>query len=565
MDSWDKFSREQLPPKECFYSELIRDGISDDDYAHAQRVWEKHECQNMGDYHDLYLRSDVTLLADVFQGFRKMSMEYYGLDPANFYTAPGLSWSALLKMTKPQLDLLTDYDMHLFVEKGLRGGVCGPSKRYAKANNPQTEYDPERPTSYLFYLDANNLYGWAMSQYLPVTDFKWSEIRDHEFYAGLSAEAKTGYILEVDLDYPEELHDLHNDFPLAPDATEIPFEMLSPLQKEMCPNYKSYRKLLMSFLPKRKYVLHYRNLQFYLKHGLQLKKIHRVLEFTQEPWMKPYIDFNTKKRMQAKNAFEKNLFKLMNNSVFGKTMENIRKRVSIKIANTEEEAQSYVSKPGYVRYVKMLNFYVIHMKKANLYFNKPVYTGLCVLDLSKLLMYGFYYEHMKVKYGDRCTLLYTDTDSLLMEIETEDVYKDTLEDLDMYDTSEYEKEHYLYSPKNKKVIGKMKDEMHGLPIIEYIGLRPKMYSVHHKPNDKGIEEQKKAKGVKRYVVEKDIKHKLYLEVLNTKKEKRHKMNSIRSYGHQIHSITQDKISLSAFDGKRWICEDGISTLAFGHY
>ena len=174
MDSWDKF-KEPLPPKEAFYSTLNESDISDGDYQRAKEVWTTYDCKNMGDYHDIYLYSDVTQLADVFQNFRSMCMEYYGLDPANFYTAPGLSWSALLKKTNAQLDLLTDYGMYRFVEDGIRGGVCGPSKRYAKANNPLVDHDPSKPNTYLWYLDANNLYGWAMSQHLPVRDFEWVE------------------------------------------------------------------------------------------------------------------------------------------------------------------------------------------------------------------------------------------------------------------------------------------------------------------------------------------------------------------------------------------------------
>ncbi|XP_031559466.1 uncharacterized protein LOC116295702 [Actinia tenebrosa] len=416
MDSWERFEEQQLPPQEAFYSTLNEAGISDDEYAYAQEVWEKRACRNLGDYHDVYLLSDVVLLADVFQSFRKMSMSYYGLDPANFYTAPGLSWSALLKKTDAQLDLLTDYEMYRFMEDGIRGGVCGPSHRYARANNPQVEgYDPEKPNTYISYLDANNLYGWAMSQHLPVRDFEWATPREPEYYMRIRPDSRKGFILEVDLEYPPELHPLYDDYPLAPEAIEIPFEQLSPLQKKLCPNYKPYRKLTLNLMPKKKYVVHYRNLQFYVRHGMRVTKVHRALKFRQEPWMQPYIDFNTQKRTAAKNDFEKNLFKLMNNSVFGKTMENIRKRVSIRIANTREEAERYVSQPGFVRYVDMLNFFVIHMKKANLFLNKPVYTGFTVLELSKLLMYEFYYDKLKPKYGDRCHLHYTDTDSLIMD------------------------------------------------------------------------------------------------------------------------------------------------------
>ena len=209
--------------------------------------------------------------------------------------------------------------------------------------------------------------------------------------------------------------------------------------------------------------------------------------------MAPYIDFNTQKRTVAKNDFEKNLFKLMNNSVFGKTMENIRKRVNIKIAPTAWiEAEEYVSAAG-LRTLReeMLSFYVIHMKKANLFLNKPIYTGLTVLDLSKLLMYEFYYDRLKPKYGDNCRLLYTDTDSLIMEVTTEDVYKDCLFQTSTNTTpASTPRATSYYDPKNKKVIGKMKDEMKGNPILEYVGLRPKMYSVRSLEDDKikGCEE-----------------------------------------------------------------------------
>ena len=181
MDDWSK-SEEQLPPKDCFYSTLNEQDITDEEYQHALDVWDKHTCNNLGDYHEVYLMSDVVLLADVFQNFRKMSMDYYGLDLANFYTSPGLSWSALLKKTNAQLDLLTDYGMYRFIEDGIRGGVCGPSVRHAKANNPYVEHNPSEPTSYILYLDANNLYGLAMSQYLPVKDSEWDEIKPQEFY-----------------------------------------------------------------------------------------------------------------------------------------------------------------------------------------------------------------------------------------------------------------------------------------------------------------------------------------------------------------------------------------------
>ena len=206
MDSWERFADTQLPPKASFYSKLTGNHISDKDYAHAQNVWEVFDCQNMGDQCDLYCRTDVLLLADVFETFRKTCMKHYSLDPAHYVTSPGLSWDALLKKTGVELELLTDYDQHLFIEKGMRGGISMVSKRYAKTNNSLIEgYDSSKPNTHILYLDANNLYGWAMSQPLPTGGFQWVGDCDRliETITENPADSPVGYVLEVDLEYPK--------------------------------------------------------------------------------------------------------------------------------------------------------------------------------------------------------------------------------------------------------------------------------------------------------------------------------------------------------------------------
>ena len=330
MDSWERFEETQLPLIEEFYSTLTEEGISEEDYKHAQKVWETFQCKTLGDYHDLYLKTDVLLLADIFENFRSTCMQQYELDPAHYYTSPGLSWDALLKKTGVKLDLLTDYDMFLFVEKGLRGGISQSSKRFAKANNPLVEdFDSTKPTSYIMYLDANNLYGYAMSQSLPTGNFRWisTDNLDKDSIRDVPPDHHTGCILEVDLEYPKELHNMHNDYPLAPETIEVQDEWLSPYQRQLLGETKlpKIKKLVPNLMDKTKYVLHYRNLQLYLSLGMRLKKIHRVLAFDQSPWMEPYIRMNTELRKKATNDFEKDLFKLFNNAVFGKTMENLRK------------------------------------------------------------------------------------------------------------------------------------------------------------------------------------------------------------------------------------------------
>ena len=228
MDSFDKFN-EKLPMKEEFYSILNDEHISDEDYKHAQNVWNTFSLKNMGEYHNLYLESDILLLADVFENFRETCQEYYKLDPCHYFTSPGLSWDALLKMTDIKLELIIDIDMFQFIEKGLRGGISYIANRYGKANNKyMKEYDKKAPSKYIMYLDANNLYGWAMSEYLPKGGFRWMTEKqiDKIDLAKYKEDSDKGLILEVDLEYPEGLHNLHNNYPLGPEKVKVTESML---------------------------------------------------------------------------------------------------------------------------------------------------------------------------------------------------------------------------------------------------------------------------------------------------------------------------------------------------
>ena len=569
MDSFDKFNETKLPVQQHFYSILNNEHISDEQYKHAQNVWDTFNLKTMGDYHDLYLKSDILLLADVFENFRETCLQYYKLDPCHYFTSPGLSWDAMLKMTDIKLELMTDIDMFQFIEKGLRGGVSYIANRYGKANNKYMKnYDEKAPSKYIMYLDANNLYGWAMSQALPTGSFKWlSQKQIEKINLGkYTDDSKKGLILEVDLEYPTELHNSHNDYPLGPEKVKVTNEMLSDYCKKIANKYKISTGLVHKLIPtlsnKEKYVLHYKNLQSYLNLGLKLKRVHRVLEFNQSPWLKKYIDFNTQKRTKAKNSFEKDFFKLMNNSVFGKTMENIRKRVDVRLVTSKEKLSKLASKPTYVSSkIFNENLVAVHKIKETLTLNRPAYVGMCILNRSKTLMYDFHYNYIKHKYGNKAKLLFTDTDSLTYEIETKDAYKDFFKDKSKFDNSDYPENSPYFNKTNKKVIGKFKDEAAGVPVVEFVGLRSKMYS-YMKDNDKG---GKTAKGIQKNIITKNIKHEDYKAVLFNDEQLHHKIKTIRSEKHQLGSFELNKISLSCFDDKRFIHEIGITSYAYGHY
>ena len=555
MDSEEKFNDTKLPPREAFYSKLSGKGITEKDYEHAGNVWNSFKMKTFKEYHELYNITDVLLLADVFENFRDLCLKIYGLDPVYYFTAPGLAWDACLKMTSVKLELLSDSNMLLMFEEGIRGGISIISNRYGEANNKYMRkgFNKNKPSKYLMYLDANNLYGCAMSEKLPTHGFKW--LLDREIgklfnNQVLQVWEKIPCILEVDLEYPENLHDLHNDYPFCPERVK-------------CKN--GVEKLIPNLNDKTKYVIHYKNLIQCLRAGIKLKKIHSGIKFVESEWMKPYIDKNTNLRAMTKNNFEKDFYKLMNNSVFGKTMENLRNRVDVRLVNTKEKLRKLVAKPNFKsRKIFNENLVSVHMKKTSLLMNKPIYLGMCILDLSKIIMYDFHYNYIKSKYADKAKLLFTDTDSLMYEIQTEDFYKDISGDVkDRFDTSDYPENHPSGIPtgENKKVLGMMKDEVAGKIIKEFVGLRSKLYSFVM--DDGG--ETKKCKGIKKQVVESSIRHEHYKTCLTTGKELLRKQNILRSYDHEVYTEEVNKVALSALDDKRHILSDGMDTLALGHY
>ncbi|XP_018314237.1 uncharacterized protein [Mycetomoellerius zeteki] len=286
--------------------------------------------------------------------------------------------------------------MVLFIERSIRGGLSQCSGRYAQTNNKyMRSYDPSKPSSYLMYYDVNNLYEWAMSQPLPYAEFQWVKDVANFDVSTIAPDSPTSYILEVDLEYPQHLHDAHADLPFCPTRDKPPG--------------KRENKLLATLYDKQRYIIHYRNLQQCTRHGLRVTKIHRVLQFAQFPWVREYIQLNTNFRTRAKNDFKKNLYELMNNAVFGKTMENVRNHVDVKLLTKWDGwygAEAMIAKPNFhSRSVFAENLIAIELRKLEVKFNKSIYVDMCILDISKVCLYEFHYEYMSPLFCDKCNIM----------------------------------------------------------------------------------------------------------------------------------------------------------------
>ena len=410
------------------------------------------EIENFGEYRDLYLKTDVLLLCDVFEKFISVCLKDYGLDPSHYLSSPGHSWDAMLKMTGIQLEKMNNIYVHSFLENGMRCGVSYISKRCSKSDQ-NTE---------IMYWDANNLYGWAMIQDLPYCGFKFLTREEIDnFDLNISENSPIGYILEVDLKYCKELHDSHSDYPLCPEEIEISYDMLSNNCKDFVYWYGikvgGVKKMAPNLKYKVKYVVRYRNLQYYLSLGMKLIKIHRTLSYKQSNWLKSYVDFNTEKRKQSTDELNKNLYKLLNNCIYGKSIENQRKRINVKLINNQKTYLKCVNKPNFIsQKIFDKNFVAVHCIKTVLTLNKPIYVGFSILELGKLLMYQFHYDCV---FDAR--LLFTDTDSLVDEIKDGNVYNQCFKDKHLLDFSGYLEDSVYYDGLNKKVLGKMKDKLNG--------------------------------------------------------------------------------------------------------
>uniref|UniRef100_A0A336MAQ8 CSON012963 protein n=1 Tax=Culicoides sonorensis TaxID=179676 RepID=A0A336MAQ8_CULSO len=569
IKSFANYNETRLPAKSAFalsYDGESKKNISDDDYNYALKVFERARCKNIGDYNDVYLITDVLILCDVFEHFREVGQRQYGLDPAHYYTLPGYSYDSMLKYTKMEIELLSDLEMYNFFTEAIRGGLTQCSKRYAKANNRyMANYSSNHESSYLALLDFNNLYGFSLSESIAYGGFQW--LTDNQItrfkVENIPDDGDYGYVLSVDIDYPSELHDEHNELPFFPERKK----------------FGNTEKLCATLENKKNYVVHYRNLKQAMQNGLILKKVHKILKFKQSKWIAPYINLNNTLRSMATSDAEKDLYKLMNNAIFGKSVENVLKRRKIYLCSSWQSrhnrkgAAEYIAS-GYCKKIKVFDETLIAAELAPklINLNKPVYIGFIVLELSKLRMYQFHYDLMKKKYNsnNQLELCYMDTDSFLYHIRCDDFYEDMRpiiysdypdpKDIRHFDTSNFDNK-YGYTSKNKKMLGAMKFETGADPITVFIGIRPKAY--YFETEDKNV--TKKAKGISKQVSETLTFEDYYNCLRDITLKVRKSVQIFRSDHHTIFTEKIYKTALNGADDKRVILEDGEHTLAYGHY
>jgi hypothetical protein len=456
MDNEDKLAAASLPTKENFYNDLNQEECSDDDYEIAKLAWKEFGCKTMKDYLSAYLKLDIYQLTDVFEAFRQVSIEEDELDPVNFMSIPGLSWASAFKMTGESVELLQEEEMHTFFERGIRGGCSFVNKHHIVADDKTS----------LLYIDANNLYGNALSCPLPQKDFKWE--KNHETIMMKIPKmdwrhSSVGYVLEVDLHIPNHLHDKFDDFPLAPETICVKDEWKPEFMKNEPSG--SCKKLLMTHHDKKNYIIHFALLQYYISLGIEVTHVHNIISFSQKPFFKKYIDFNSQKRSKAKTKFLKDYYKLKNNSLYGKTMENKRKRMVIRMCRTKKSLKAYTSKPLFIRANRFSdNLVGVQMLNDDIILDKPIYIGQAVLDISKLIMYELRYTTLpryEEEFGGTIKCVGGDTDSFFLKVDNIHLSSQLLPAMkrdQLLDTSNYPPSHPLFDIKCSARLGCIKDE-----------------------------------------------------------------------------------------------------------
>jgi hypothetical protein len=500
-----------------------------------------------------------------------INFENVKLDPTKFISGSSFNWSCFLLKSKIKLELISDVEIYNFLQRGIRGGISSINLRKATSNNPYlSTYDSNKETTYLMNFDQNNQYGFCMLKPIPYANFCWlseSEVKMLNVL-NISDNSEIGYILEVSLIYPSKIHEKTNIYPLAPEKICIRRDQLSSycenLAKEFNIKLDSNPKLIPNLYDKEHYVIHYRHLKQLLQLGIELKLIHRGIQFNQKPFMRKYVEELTEIRRLADNQFDSDSAKFKINSLYGCSLMNPRNRIDYRLITKQERLINLAAKP-YFKSFKIFNpsLVGVEMNRIFVKLDRPIYIGFSILEYAKMEMNSFHYDFISRIYGDSIDLCATDTDSFVYYIKSSiDPYKVMYLNPSIFDTSNFPKNHYAYSALNAKRPGCFKSEFGIKPISSFVGLKPKLYSI--KLEDTLSSEINKGKGIPKIRLN-NISHKEYDQCLVNSVQFSHDFETLRSQKHKLYIFKSNKCTLSPYDNKRYILNCGIKTLAYGHY
>ena len=569
----DMYTRTEFFPKEAFENYLLKgkkyqigdyhstgpyeqvDGmISDGDYAKGEDIfYNKLHCKNTGEYYDLYCMADVLQLADIFETYRKAAFSEYEIDPVKFISNPSFAYQALLKTTKQKVVLPHDIDMYNFITSNIRGGLSLARKKRIRQN-----------TKCLF-ADYNSMYWGVQSGYMPTGEMWWEEKLPSDLDEWMKhvisypKESSTGFFPEVDLYCPEELYSKFYKFALAPTKEIITPDRLTDYQrriKDECHiTTSSSEKLTITLHPKIKYGLDYQELQYYLKMGYKVSKVHRILHYTQDPWMRPFVEknLNNRKKYTLQNKpFLSTVYKTTGHSgSFGKFIEKtLEHNNSVMVCSDQVDDRMMQNMSGNLKdYAIFPNNHLAirHNFRDSAYIERNPLVGAVILSRAKVPLYAAFYTLLER--FPNLELCYCDTDSLLMD-GLPDNYKSIIKNdpnlYDMFDFSSNTDE--LYSDKNFMVLSKLKDETKGREITDGIFLCSKSYSIEY---DHGKEYKKASKGIKKdVIIENLLKHQDYIDVYENSSFQKVQANFIKAENHINYTIPITKVGLCAYDDKQ---------------
>ena len=461
----------KFPPIEEFFNNLTNTPCPIEDYNFGFKVYNAFNCKNLYEYTLLYNHTDTLLLAEIMMVYRKVIQDHFQMDINHFLGIPGLSFNIMLKISKIKLEKISDPEINEFFRKSIRGGMSFIATRKAKSDYKDSNVENcKKRMTHIRYIDGNNLYGSQMLFDLPTDDYRFE---DKIFIKKVEKKLKNkklidmnkrGMFLEVDLDYPKETHNLHKDFPLAPERYNVTSNELSPINQFLYDKMKNgnqqseycEEKLIPTFHKRKRYILHIKCLLFYLSHGLVLEKVHRIVSFNQKPFLKDYILTLTRLRSKAAEqnlTFFVNVFKLLANSTYGKFAQNPNNFTFAKLCLCEKDLKKAVNSKRFLRAcIVNKNVTIVEYKPEELSYDSPFSVAASILDLAKLHLYHYYYDVLKPAFvPDEIELLMTDTDSLIFSVNCENFF-DKYKKLPLFDFSNFQKNSVLYSDKNRKAL-----------------------------------------------------------------------------------------------------------------